>query len=62
MGIVEDMDKKREYLRQMRKDQAGINPKLSLWSDLEARCVKVEEELSEMGAIRTATNEKNSLS
>lgn len=56
MGIVETMDQKRIALRQMRADQRGISPKLQLWADLEKKCVKLEEELSAMGALRTNLN------
>ena len=53
MSVADLMDKKRVHLRQMRRDQAGINPRLSLWAELEKECRKVEEELATMGAERT---------
>ena len=46
------MNAKRIYLRQLHKDQRGINPKLSLWKKLDDQIKQLETELASMGAER----------
>lgn len=54
MSIQDTMDKKRIHLRELRRDMASINPKLSLYKKMEADVKKLEEELATLGAQRTA--------
>lgn len=40
-------------LRELRRDMAGINPKLSIWGRLDTEAKQIEVELASMGAERT---------